>query len=107
MAKTFLQVFKTDVFSEFYEKKILIQIIEPFRIDFSDKKSAYTKPDAPYYVDNGSSTQVVIQYESSPLDAADDKCPKCLGSSSGLFLTHLSPSDTGCSGCSDFGEICW
>ena len=77
------------MFSEFNET-ILIQIIEPFRIDFSDKKSAYTKPDAPYYVDNGPSTQVVIQYESSPLDAADDKCPKCLGSSSGLFLTHFS-----------------
>ena len=107
MAKTFLQVFKTDVFSEFNEKKILIQIVELFRIDFSDKKSAYTKPDAPYYVDNGSSTQVVIQYESSPLDAADDKCPKCLGSSSGLFFTHLIPSDMGSSGCSDFGEICW
>ena len=88
-------------------KKILIHIIEPLRIDFSDKKSAYTKPDAPYYVDNGPSTQVVIQYESSPLDAADDKCPKCLGSSSGLFLIHFISSATESNGCSDFGEICW
>ena len=54
-----------------------------FRIDFSDKKAAYAMNHAPYYVENGPSTQVVVQYESSPLSAADDKCPKCLGSSSG------------------------
>ena len=77
----------------------LFRYLTPFRIDFSDKKSAYTKSHAPYYVDNGPSTQVVIQYESSPLNASDDKCTKCLGSSSGQFLTQiksdLSPVDPG------------
>lgn len=52
------------------------------QIDFSDKKAAYIQPFDPYYIDNGPSTQVVVQYESSPLNVADDKCPKCLGSSS-------------------------
>ena len=77
----------------------IFDVIELLRIDFSDKKSAYTKSHAPFYVDNGPSTQVVIQYESSPLNAADDKCTKCLGSSSGQFLTQmrndLSPTDPG------------
>lgn len=50
-------------------------------VDFADKKATYSVIGS-YYVDNGSSTQVVVQYNSVPLNVADDKCPKCLGNSS-------------------------
>merc|ERR1712226_534464 len=50
-------------------------------VDFADKKATYSVIGS-YYVDNGSSTQVVVQYNSVPASVADDKCPKCLGNTS-------------------------
>jgi len=50
-------------------------------VDFADKKATYSVIGS-YYADNGSDTQVVVQYNSVPASVADDKCPKCLGNSS-------------------------
>merc|ERR1712117_97104 len=50
-------------------------------VDFADKKATYSVIGS-YYADNGGDTQVVVQYNSVPLNVASDKCPKCLGNSS-------------------------
>lgn len=57
-------------------------------IDFDDKKATYSVPYAPYYADNGSSTQVVIQYQSDP-SSETNKCPQCLGTTTADELDML------------------
>ena len=79
--KTFLQRFKMGGFSKF--QAIYFSFFHSLlRIDFDDKKATYSVPYAPYYADNGSSTQVVIQYQSDP-SSVTNKCPQCLGSTTG------------------------
>ena len=79
--RTFLQRFKMGGFSKF--QAIYFSFFHSLlRIDFDDKKATYSVPYAPYYADNGSSTQVVIQYQSDP-SSVTNKCPQCLGSTTG------------------------